>query len=355
MASRNGVRERRRERIAEIVGRRANGRENGTDKLEQPGQLGQLGHSEQDGRFEREVPPYSDAGNGTPPASVPSPGSDPFRPAALDPDPFVYREPGRSRTPSGELPAGDPEAWWREREKRLKAGQLSGWEGLKSLPPTSSPPRGPKPEYGRQGSFARGFAIRTVVAAVAFGAVWGWTKLELPGSLQAKEWMVGSVTTDMDFRAIEAWYGDTFGGSPSFLPFGRAEPDTREVAALLDPAQTAMPVNGKIVESYAKSGHGVKIAAPGGSEVYAIFTGQVQRVTKDPEGGITVLVKHRNQVTSAYEGLESASVKPNDWVETGQSLGRLGVAGSPDTENVLVFATVQNGKTIDPEDVVSFD
>jgi len=249
----------------------------------------------------------------------------------------------------------DPELWWREREKRLKTGRAPGWEGLKGIPPTSAPGGRGSREGTGPGRLLRGIGVRLIIASVVFAGFWGWMKLELPGSSPAREWMVGSVTRDMDFRAIEVWYGDTFGGSPSFLTFGREEPDTREVAALLDPSATSAPIRGTVVQPFSENGKGVRVAAKGDSEVFSVYTGKVQQVTRDDNGGVTVLVQHQNRVLTVYGGLESASVKPNDWVETGQTIGRLGPAANGQSEAVLYFAVQHDGIVIDPSEVVGFD
>jgi stage IV sporulation protein FA len=65
-------------------------------------------------------------------------------------------------------------------------------------------------------------------------------------------------------------------------------------------------------------------------------------------------VQHLNHILSVYGNLEKASVKPNDWVETGHLLGQLPASGNG-AQAVLYFAVQQNGKTIDPASVVSFD
>jgi stage IV sporulation protein FA len=249
----------------------------------------------------------------------------------------------------------DPELWWKEREKRLKAGN-GGWQGLKGLP--GIPPAPPvrtvnsihKFDFNK---FMRGFSWRLVCSAVLFAAIWGWFKLEMPGSVETRKWMVYTVTRDMDFKSIEAWYGNTFGGSPSFLPFNQGKTDTKEVSLLLSPEETVIPVQGRVVQSFAQSQTGVEIAATGSSNVLSIFTGRVQQVTNDQDGGVTILVLHPNRILTVYGGLEKSIVKPNDWVKTGQTLGQLKMSG--DSEGVLYFAVQQNGKTLDPADVVSFD
>ncbi|KIL36413.1 hypothetical protein SD71_08040 [Cohnella kolymensis] len=70
---------------------------------------------------------------------------------------------------------------------------------------------------------------------------------------------------------------------------------------------------------------------------------------------MTVLVQHPNQVITVYGNLESASVKLNDWLETGDKLGRLKTSAGGDHEGVLYFTVQQKGKSVDPADVVPFD
>lgn len=247
----------------------------------------------------------------------------------------------------------DPELWWKEREKRVKESRGS-WQGLKGIPTTTQAPMAQPARIFDFNKFIIGFTWRWVCAALVFAAAWGWFKLELPGSKEAHTWMVSSVTRDMDFEAIEAWYGDTFGGSPSFFPFNQDKNETKEVSARLTPQETTVPVAGTVIESFAQSKSGVKVAALSGSEVVAIFTGRVMQVTQDQNGGITIRVQHANNLSTVYGNIGNAVVKPNDWVETGQALGQL--EGTEDSESgILFFAVQENGETLDPADVVTFD
>ncbi|MFC5402083.1 peptidoglycan DD-metalloendopeptidase family protein [Cohnella soli] len=260
--------------------------------------------------------------------------------------------------PAGEreVDMNDPERWWKEREKQLQAGRADGWQGIRGLPPTSNAPS--VHSSGSIGSgwhkLKRGFAIQLAVAILAFGGAWSWFKWELPGSADAKEWLVSSVTQDMDFQAIEAWYGSTFGGSPTFFPFNRDEPDTKEVAALFNASDTVAPVTGKVLQTFAQNGTGVKVSAPAGSSVLSVYTGRVQQVSMNKSGGITVIVQHENHIVTVYGNLAETSVKTNDWVDRGQKLGTLGASGGKLADRALYFAVQQNGKSLDPAEVVNF-
>ncbi|QMV43812.1 M23 family metallopeptidase [Cohnella cholangitidis] len=306
MQIRNNVRERRRQRIEQIIGRHeAEKTSHAAERSIDEARIKEKENAETAG------PTYSNAE-----ISDIHTESDPTYFAPDNPSSVTkngYANPRPTNEP-------DPELWWREREKRLKSGQAADWQGLKGIPPTSSARIDP-PNSDAISFFMRGFTLRIVLAALALAGIWGWLKLELPGSGEARDWMVTSVTRDMDFEAVEAWYGDTFGGSPSFFPFNRNEPETKEASTLLNPTETAVPVQGRVVQSYTQEGTGIKIAAAGGSEVSAIYTGRVQQVTPDQDGGITVIVQHQNHILSVYGGLEQSSVKPNDWSKRGSKSG----------------------------------
>lgn len=325
MQIRDNVRERRRERIEQLIGRHAMEEANNPEPS-----LGQNKLTESTAE------------------TASRKGQVTEEPVRLD---------ANAKYPAIDMPAGnlDPEQWWREREKRLKSGQIAGWQGLKGIPPTSSNRLDNYSSGFDWNKLFQGFTLRLAISALVFAGIWGWFKLELPGSTEARGWMVSSVTRDMDFQAVEAWYSETFGGSPSFFPFNKDEPDTAEVSALLNPSDTAIPVQGTLVENYAENGAGVKVAASGGSDVYAIYTGRVQQVTKDQDGGITILVQHANQILTVYGHLDKSSVKPNDWVETGQQIGQLGATEDGQSDGVLYFAVQQDGKSLNPADVVTFD
>lgn len=321
MTIRNNVRERRRERIAQIVGRQA------VDKNGSGGRAATAGSEEH------------------------------RRPQLRNEDEPAIPGGGREETAWRPPSEADPELWWKERERQLKSGSAAGWQGVKGVAP-ATPASGNRYSSGDGPGRAvvRGFLARLAAAAVAFAGFWGWLELELPGSAQARDWMISTVSQDMDFQAVEAWYDRMFGGSPAILSFNRGEPDTRQASVLLDPAATAAPIDGKLVQSYEDNGTGVKFAAPGGQPVKAIYTGRVQQVTQDQDGGATVIVMHRDRIVTVYGGLGQAAVKANDWVETGQRLGDLASAEEGEASvGVLYFAVQRDGEAIDPAEVISFD
>jgi len=163
------------------------------------------------------------------------------------------------------------------------------------------------------------------------------------------------VTQDMDFDAVEAWYEKTFGGSPAFLPMFRHQQPSQAAIAEWSRDQTVPPLDGRVVQTFAQDGSGIRMAAPSGSPVKAVHSGRVTKVTTDNQGVATVWVQHPNQIVTEYSGVENPEVKPSDWVESGQTLGGLASPNREDGgEGTLFFAVVRSGKTIDPADVVPF-
>ncbi|RIE00511.1 M23 family peptidase [Cohnella faecalis] len=196
-----------------------------------------------------------------------------------------------------------------------------------------------------------------------FAICWGWIRSDIPGGEEARQWTVRAVTQDMDFEAVEAWYGQTFGGSPSFLPSFRGDDPAAEASAGWSRDATVLPVDGRVVQSFAQSDTGIiQIAAPLGSDILAVHAGRVTQVTTDNGGKATIIVQHSNRVMTVYGDISSPVVKTNDWVQAGQKLGVIGAAnedaaaiGDRDGEGTLRFAVKQNNNYLDPAEVIPFD
>lgn len=102
-----------------------------------------------------------------------------------------------------------------------------------------------------------------------------------------------------------------------------------------------MPVNGGvIIERFGKHKHptekhvtvvnkGVNIAAPKGSEVYAVFEGEVARVMFISGLNNCIMLRHGDYFT-IYSNLATVSVKAGDKVGTNTKLGTISSGDNPD-------------------------
>lgn len=344
MEIRDNVRRRRRERIVQLIGQRPAG-ENGTgdpNAADSPAAIGSTDMAERPRKTNiQELFPHTDT-------------SEPSRHGQED----ILFPPIPERTaqpqPHAEVHDLDPEKWWKEQQKRRDQAGPS-WRGVGGLSPTSMPPRSSGSDKTYLSRLASGFAVRLAAAAVLFGGAWVWFHSDLPGSETARSWTVDAVTRDMDFQAVEVWYEQTFGGSPSFLPMFRAKGESQAVFGGWKKSEALLPTDGRLVQTFAQDGSGVRIAAPGGVPVNAVYSGRVLQVANEDDGKATVLVQHAGRIVTIYGNLEKPAVQPNDWVEAGQKLGVIPAPLDKGGESLLYFAVKQNGKTVDPAEVVPFD
>ena len=229
----------------------------------------------------------------------------------------------------------DPETWWKERMKRRETESGS-------------------PADGGSLRFFRGLAVRAVWALMLFGALWGWLRFELPGAPLVRFWLSDALAEEMNAQAVRAWYERHFAGSPAFLQqFGNAGEEKAQT--IWSHVETSPPVDGRLIQTFAENGAGVRFAAPATSPVRAVYAGLVMQVAGSENGASTVLIRHPNRIVTVYGNVARPAVRPGDWVETGQTIGRLGPTGGRSPEAYLDFAVRQNGKPLDPAAVIPLD
>ena len=92
---------------------------------------------------------------------------------------------------------------------------------------------------------------------------------------------------------------------------------------------------------------GLDLAAPEGSEVYAVKDGTVIGTGVDPILGNYILISHENNWVSCYGHLSSINVSLHAEVQSGSLIGRVGTTGQS-TGPHLHFELKQNGQSRDP-------
>jgi murein DD-endopeptidase MepM/ murein hydrolase activator NlpD len=92
---------------------------------------------------------------------------------------------------------------------------------------------------------------------------------------------------------------------------------------------------------------GLDLAAPEGTEVYAISDGVVTEIGDDPVYGIYVIITHQNRMTSLYGHLQKVETVLRSTVRSGTLIGRVGTTGQT-TGPHLHFELRQDGRAIDP-------
>jgi septal ring factor EnvC (AmiA/AmiB activator) len=120
----------------------------------------------------------------------------------------------------------------------------------------------------------------------------------------------------------------------------------------------AWPVQGKVVEPFGRQrnakfstvtfNNGLKIAAPPGAEVHAVFPGTVLYSQWFKGYGNLIILDHGNRVFSLYGNLKSPTVTPGGRIQAGQVIA--GVGESEDAQSgYLYFEIRQDNKPEDPQ------
>ncbi|MBO8165419.1 MAG: M23 family metallopeptidase [Brevibacillus sp.] len=89
-------------------------------------------------------------------------------------------------------------------------------------------------------------------------------------------------------------------------------------------------------------------------DVLAALDGTVSKVKNDPLVGTLVEIEHDNNMTTVYQSLETAEVKPGDEVKQGQLIGQAGRNVYEKEAGVhLHFEVRIDGNSVDPEQYLS--
>jgi lipoprotein NlpD len=132
------------------------------------------------------------------------------------------------------------------------------------------------------------------------------------------------------------------------------KPDTPKAAeAKSDTAPTPdvgidwmWPAEGKIIGTFDKGKKGIDIAGKSGQPVVAAGPGTVLYASSVRGYGNLVIVKHNNNLLSAYAHNKTILVKEGQTVNRGQKIAEM---GNSDTDSVkLHFEIRQQGKPVDP-------
>lgn len=106
------------------------------------------------------------------------------------------------------------------------------------------------------------------------------------------------------------------------------------------------PADGKVIAAFSESRKGIDIAGKSGQPVLAAGAGKVMYASSVRGYGNLVILRHSNNLLSAYAHNKTILVKEGQTVVKGQKIAEM---GNSDTEAVkLHFEIRQQGKPVDP-------
>lgn len=243
----------------------------------------------------------------------------------------------------------DPEQLWKS---QANPWESAGWRIARSAHSGS----GGRDNSGRYPSYIKGLFIQAAVSAALFFIIVAMFRIDMPVFKKGQELVAAALTDQIDFSAAAAWYDAAFAGAPSFIPlFGNNGTTESKLAEGGVSLPVSAPLNnGTVVRSFAETLGGVEIAGEPEEPVAAVETGRVLLVTGDENGRKTIVLQHVNERHTIYGGLENSSVKVGDWVESGSVLGTLAAAGENES-SLLFFAVKEKNRYVNPADVVPLD
>lgn len=208
----------------------------------------------------------------------------------------------------------------------------------------------------QNGSFFKHLFIRFGMSLVVFIILWGINETRPSWAMPLRAFVAQSLTEEMDFASVQAWYGRNFGGAPSFIPiFGQREEAGQKVSGTVE---FSRPLSGKIVQPFAFNMRGVEIIpdsySKDGETVQSIQTGRVLKVSQDALIGETIVIQHGGGYVSIYGHLGQLFVTEGDWIEAGDTIASL-PSSSTAQEETLYLAIQQDGRFMDPAEVIPFD
>jgi stage IV sporulation protein FA len=165
-----------------------------------------------------------------------------------------------------------------------------------------------------------------------------------------RSFVTDTMEQEFQFASISTWYEDKFGKPIAFLP------DQTKVDNTEDPKskQYAMPVSGKITDSFDRDGQGIILETGAESMVDAMKEGIVIFAGSKKNLGKTVVIQHNDKSESWYGQLQSIDVKLYQFVNKGNKIGKV-TTSEDGAKGTFYLAIKKDDKFIDPKKVISFE
>lgn len=197
--------------------------------------------------------------------------------------------------------------------------------------------------------------IKLGISAALFAGIWMMFQVDHPLADRGRQWVRAALTEEYDFSAAAAWYEREFGGLPAFIPALRAKTDP-EAKKASSPALQHLyaPVRGKVVASSVDGEPGVTLRTAPDAPVAALDTGRVVTVSAGTDKATVVVIQHAGGLQSIYGWIADTTLKANDWVKGGETIGRV-TTDAAGGAGKLYVAVKKDNQYLNPTEVVAFD
>jgi stage IV sporulation protein FA len=210
-------------------------------------------------------------------------------------------------------------------------------------------------QYHRMLPVRRGMRLKIIISILLFISIWMMFHINKPWAIKGQEVIRSSLSQEIAFQSVSAWYEHTFSGTPSFIP-SLHSPSGEDVKRVNTSGQKSffMPVYGKVIVPYSSIHQAIVLQTQANALVCAIETGRVMFAGLREDTGNTVIIQHAGGFQSTYGMLQPTQWKKDDWITLGEVVGK---ATTPkgQTKGNIVLALMKDAEYINPTDVISFE
>jgi len=131
-------------------------------------------------------------------------------------------------------------------------------------------------------------------------------------------------------------------------------PAVTQEKTVIKPKLFSSPILGEIIKNFFQTQNGIEIAAKSRQSVLAIGAGTIIFSSYTLENGYSIAVQHNNGYISIYKNLFKPLKSIGENVVSGEAIALFGSEKIKKTPETFIFEIWQNGKAINPEEIVIF-
>lgn len=196
----------------------------------------------------------------------------------------------------------------------------------------------------RSKKWIRKLTIQSVLSLMLLVVTYVIFQNDSTSGYRAQEFVTEVMSRPFNFEGMSVWYRQNIGTSPTILPAFHSKSK--------DQSMWISPVAGKIVLPFNQKRNGVVIRTQKDEKVVAPANGWVIFAGEKEGIGRTVILQHEDGKHTWLSLLGAYEVKTKQWVNKGE---KIGTAGLKSGQSLVYVAIQQQGKFINPTEVIPFD
>jgi stage IV sporulation protein FA len=201
----------------------------------------------------------------------------------------------------------------------------------------------------------RKIRLKIIISLILFTGIWGMFQLKEPWSLKGQQFVQTTLTKEIAFESMAAWYQSKFSGAPSFIPSFHL-PGGQDAKKVDAPGIKSFftPVHGKLLTPFSTLHQAITLQTQANALISAIDTGRVIFAGVREDSGNTIVIQHAGGYQSTYGMLQQLKWGKNDWIKAGEVVGTAS-AQQAQTKGIVYLALMKDTEYLNPLDVISFE